>query len=115
MKKSMEDVAAARFEMISPLLDASLDPVLRIEKQKEVAWHCGKSYRTIGRWLKAYEANGFAGLKPKKTCPKTVSALPEHYTEVLESAITLRRDVRPAVYGTSSKSLNWKALQRKAL
>ena len=30
MKNSMEDVAAARFEIISPLLDASLDPVLRI-------------------------------------------------------------------------------------
>ena len=41
MKNSMEDVAAARFEIISPLLDASLDPVLRIEKQKEVSCHCG--------------------------------------------------------------------------
>ena len=92
MEKSMEDVAAARFEIISPLLDASLDPVLRIEKQKEVSWHCGKSYRTIGRWLKSYAANGFAGLKPSKTCPKTVSALPENYAEILEAAITLRRE-----------------------
>ena len=92
MKKSMEDVAAARFEIISPLLDATLDPVLRIEKQKEVSWHCGKSYRTIGRWLKAYQSTGFAGLKPKRTCPKTVSALPENYTEILEAAITLRRE-----------------------
>lgn len=92
MKKSMEDVAAARFAIISPLLDATLDPVLRIEKQKEVSWHCGKSYRTIGRWLKAYQSTGFAGLKPKKTCPKTVSALPENYTEILEAAITLRRE-----------------------
>ena len=73
MKKSIEEVAAARFEILSPLLNASLDPVLRIEKQKEVAWHCEKSYRTIGRWLKSYAAYGFAGLKPKKTCPKTVS------------------------------------------
>ena len=92
MEKSMEDVAAARFEIISPLLDASLAPVLRIEKQKEVSWHCGKSYRTIGRWLKSYTANGFAGLKPSKTCPKTVSALPENYAEILEAAITLRRE-----------------------
>lgn len=92
MKKSMEDVAAARFESISPLLDASLDFSLRIEKQKEVAWHSGKSYRTIGRWLKAYEANGFAGLKPKKTCPKAAAALPENHAEILEAAITLRRE-----------------------
>ena len=92
MEKSMEDVAAARFEIISPLLDASLDPVLRIEKQKEVSWHCGKSYRTIGRWLKAYQATGFTGLKPRKTCPKAVSALPENYAEILEAAIMLRRE-----------------------
>lgn len=26
-----------------------------------------KMYRTIGRWLKSYAANGFAGLKPSKT------------------------------------------------
>ena len=92
MKKSIEDVAASRFEIISPLLDASLDAVLRIEKQKEVAWHSGKSYRTIGRWVKTYAAKGFAGLKPKKTCPKSVSALPENYAEILEAAITLRRE-----------------------
>lgn len=92
MKKSMEDVAAARFEIISPLLNASLDPVARIEKQKEVSWHCGTSYRTIGRWLKSYAAHGFAGLKPKKTCPKTGSALPKNYAEIVEAAITLRRE-----------------------
>src|SRR5574344_2883879 len=84
-KKSMEDVAAARFEIISPLLDAALDPVLRIEKQKEVSWHCGKSYRTIGRWLKSYAAHGFTGLKPNKTRPKTNAALPGNYGERVEA------------------------------
>lgn len=92
MKKSMEDVAAARFEIISPLLDASLDSVLLIEKQKEVAWHCGKSYRTIGRWLKAYHSDGFEGLKPKKPCPNRKSSLPESYRQIVEAAITLRRE-----------------------
>jgi transposase InsO family protein len=92
MKKSREDVAAARFEIISPLLSASFDAVLRIEKQKEVARHFGKSYRTIGRWLKAYEISGFSGLKPKKTCPNQGAVLPENQAEILEAAITLRRE-----------------------
>lgn len=128
MKKSMEDVAAARFEIISPLLDAALDPVLRIEKQKEVSWHCGKSYRTIGRWLKSYAAHGFTGLKPKKTCPKTNAALPENYAEIVEAAISLRREcpsrsVRDiiqileleslVVKGTLSRSTLQRHLQKK--
>lgn len=92
MKKTLEDVAAARFEIISPLLDASLDPVLLIEKQKEVTWHSGKSYRTIGRWLTSYRASGFEGLKPRSSCSQKESSLPEGYPHIVEAAISLRRE-----------------------
>ena len=92
MTKSAEEIAAKRFEIISSLLDASLDPALLISKKKEVAWHTGKSYRTIGRWLKAYQVDGFKGLKPKTTVSKTAVALPEGYADIVESAITLRRE-----------------------
>lgn len=92
MKKSTEEIAAKRFEIISSLLDSALDPALLIRKKKEAADHAGKSYRTIGRWLAAYQIDGFEGLKPKKTVPKAVTALPEGYTDIVEEAITLRRE-----------------------
>jgi len=92
MGKSTEKIAAKRFQIISSLLDATLDPALLINKKKEVAEHADKSYRTIGRWLSAYQADGFEGLKPKKTVPKAVAALPEGYTNIVEAAITLRRE-----------------------
>lgn len=92
MTKSIEEIAAKRFEIISCLLDATLDPALLINKKKEAAWHTGKSYRTIGRWLKAYQSEGFEGLKPKKPVLKTAATLPKGYTDIVEAAITLRRE-----------------------
>ena len=91
--KLPQEVAAERFEIISPLLDPNLDADLFCAKKNELAEHCSLSYRTIGRWYKRYKQEGFQGLIPKSPVPKQpLSKLPDNFPEVVEQAIALRRE-----------------------
>ena len=51
------------------------------------------SYKTIKRYDDAYQANGFAGLKPRDRMPRYSGNLPENFDELLQEAIQLRREV----------------------
>jgi len=87
-----EETAAKRMQMITPLLDPALEHQQIVELKKEICKNEGISYRTVGRYLDAYLAEGFSGLKPKVSYHQKESRLPENFPELLEEAIILRRE-----------------------
>lgn len=91
-KAKPEDVATNRVMMITPLLDASLDPHQLIQKKKEISEKHQVSYRTIDRYYQAYLEKGFDGLKPKISYQQNNSTLPENYPDIVEQAIGLRKE-----------------------
>ena len=93
MSTSPEARAAKRFEIISHLMDPGLDAGLFCAKKNELAAHFGVSYRTISRWYKKYQLDGFLGLVPKATVAKNpVAALPEDFPDIVQAAIALRKE-----------------------
>ena len=93
MSTSPEARAAKRFEIISHLMDPGLDASLFCAKKNELAAHFGVSYRTISRWYKKYQMDGFLGLVPKATAAKNpVAALPEDFPDIVQAAIALRKE-----------------------
>lgn len=92
-KESPQEIAAKRFEIISPLLDPNLDADMFCATKNKTASASGVSYRTIGRWYKRYKENGFAGLEPKAPISKQpTSKLPANFSEIVDNAIELRRE-----------------------
>lgn len=92
-KQRPEDIAGTRLMMISPLLEEGLDNQQIIALKKIIAQEHDVSYRTLTRYLKAYEKEGFQGLKPKTSYKRTNSQLPDNFSEVVDHAIILRREV----------------------
>jgi transposase InsO family protein len=92
-KQTPEDVAGKRLMMITPLLDEGLDHSRLIELKKRISDDQDISYRTLTRYLQAYEHEGFQGLKPKSGYKCTSSSLPEDFPAVVDHAIILRREV----------------------
>jgi transposase InsO family protein len=91
-KLNPEDTAAKRMQLITPLLDPSLDSQKIIELKKQICYRENISYRTISRYLDAYRSEGFQGLKPKVSYHQKESRLPPDFPELLEEAIVLRRE-----------------------
>ena len=90
--RTPDDVAAARLQMITPMLDESLDTSQIIELKKKISEENELSYRSISRYLDTYKAGGFTGLKPKTGYKRTSNKLPENFPEVVEHAVILRRE-----------------------
>jgi transposase InsO family protein len=77
------EIAAFRFEMISPLLDDKLTEaqkrrIIRDRTRRAVQWPCSPGKKPIGRstlfrWLKDYREKGFLGLMPKVRKDKGVA------------------------------------------
>ena len=60
-----EEEALARFQIISPLLDESLDEAKYIQLRRKQAEKYNLSDKTVRRYVNAYRQNGFEGLKPR--------------------------------------------------
>lgn len=88
-----ESTAASRFQMISPLLDASLDTAARCRLREKIAVGQGISTRTIYRYENAYRKQGFAGLKPVDRSGMGAGKLPDNFDELMQEAILLKREV----------------------
>jgi len=91
-KQTPEDVAAKRLSMITPLLEADLDPARMVELKKKISEAHECSYRSISRYLQAYQREGFGGLKPKTGYKRNQDLQVENFSEILEEAIILRRE-----------------------
>lgn len=88
-----EETALARFQMIAPLMDETLDPAKRIELRRRIADRNGISYKTVKRYDDAFQEGGFEGLKPKSHKAHSHGKQPENFEELVQEAIQLRREV----------------------
>ena len=71
-----DETALARHQIISTLVDASLDASKRQLLREQLASQHGLSTRTLRRYEQAYCEMGFKGLKPKSHDPKPSPKLP---------------------------------------
>ena len=92
-KKWQEDEALHRFQLISPILDDSLDPAKRLQIRKEIAEKNDITTRSLYRYEAAYRAGGFRALKPLNREQRRSFALPENFDELVGEAIQLKREV----------------------
>ena len=88
-----DETALARHQIISALMDDSLDSSKRQLLRKQLATQHGLSIRTLRRYEKGYAENGFKGLKPKSHDPKPSPKLPDNFEKILDEAILLKREV----------------------
>ena len=88
-----EEEALARFQIISPLLDESLDEAKYIQLRRKQAEKYNLSDKTVRRYVNAYRQNGFEGLKPRARHYYQKGNLPDNYKELVQEAIQLRREV----------------------
>ena len=88
-----EEIAVSRHKIIAPILVAmeeKTDAAKLVMLRKEACEQNGIHRRTLGRWLDAYEQQGFEGLKPARRDKKGTGTVPE---DLLAEAILLRREV----------------------
>lgn len=88
-----EEKALARFQLISPLFDSTLDPARKIQLRKDLAEQAGFSEKTLRRYENAYREGGFVGLKPQDRTKHRDQALPQNFEALLAEAIQLKREV----------------------
>ena len=89
MKKTREETAYERAQILNPLMGPAMDPALRTLKIEAIAQDEGLSPRTIRRWLKAYEEQGFNGLVPATKSSNKTGSVTE---SILDEAVMLRRE-----------------------
>jgi transposase InsO family protein len=92
-KRTQDEVATERFEMIAPLIGGGLDKGLRHELVRKAAEKGCVSERTIRRLYAAWESGGFDALKPSRGYSRPDAKLPEQFDDIVETAIELRREV----------------------
>ena len=106
-KKRTEEIAANRLQMISPLLDPTLDDAKRQVLKEEITILYGISERTLRRWMNKYRGNGFDGLKPKAPETSGKSKIPE---SLMAEAIRLRREVPSRSVTELIRILEWEGI-----
>jgi transposase InsO family protein len=92
-QRKPEEIAVNRHKIIGPILVAmeeKADAAKLVLLKKEVCEQNGIHRRTLGRWLDAYQQQGFEGLKPVQWDRRNSVTIPE---ELLAEAILLRREV----------------------
>ena len=80
-----EDVATQRMMLISPFLAEGLDPAKVTELKKVTAEKNNISYRSLGRYLDAFNQGGFAGLMPKTPARQDFHGkLPDNWKRIVD-------------------------------
>ena len=93
VRKWQEDEALKRFQLISPLLDATLDEAKRLQLRTKIAEENGISTRSLYRYEKMWREGEFQGLQPKDRKKHRKQPLPTNFDELLAEAIQLKREV----------------------
>ena len=91
--RKAEEIAVNRHKIIASIV-AAMEENTDVAKltllKNEACENNGIHRRTLGRWLDAYQANGFEGLKPVGRDAGKRGAIPD---ELINEAILLRREV----------------------
>ena len=103
-RQRIEELAANRLKLISPLLDTALDRDKKQMMREQLCIQTGLSERTIRRYLNLYQEKGFEGLKPQNSGRSGNSVIPD---DVLEEAIALRREVPKRSINEIIRILEW--------
>ena len=85
--------ALRRFQMIAPLMDQTLDSARKTATRRTIADDNGISVKTIRRYESAFRSKGFSGLMPKSRKGSIDRRLPENYSEYVQEAIILKKEV----------------------
>jgi putative transposase len=96
MKKTKEwqnEEALKRFQIITQLLAEELDVAKKKEVRNALASKHKVSERSLYRYEKAYQENGFEGLKPKGKAERRDKRRPINFRALLDEAIQLKREV----------------------
>jgi transposase InsO family protein len=91
-RKKPEEVAAERFALIAPMATEGHDKCRLHDLMREISEREGISKRTLKRYIDAYDAAGFDGLKPKVGGTRTGGDPPTCSSEIVDAAIELRRE-----------------------
>lgn len=91
--KWQDETALERFKLISQLIDPDLDPAKRAQLRQEIARNNGISERSLFRYEKAYRQGSFTGLKPVSRMSEKILGPFPGFSEVLQEAILLKREV----------------------
>lgn len=106
--KKADEIAAQRFQLISPLLAEGLDAGKAKELKEQICKASGLSERTIRRYLTQFRKEGFSGLKPKgKQSQMKIGTIPSH---IIEQAILLRREIPSRSVSQIIQILEWEGL-----
>jgi transposase InsO family protein len=90
-QRKADQVATERAEMLGPLLTSGLDPAKRSQIIREICSKYGVSERSIRRYLQAYQAEGFTGLRPKgRDYHGKIGSVDDY---LVDQAVALRREV----------------------
>ena len=92
-QKWQDEQALFRFQTISPLLDTELDAKKKNTLRQQIAQDKDISVRTLYRWEKLHAVGGFSALKPANRAQRRSAKLPKNFSEVLQQAILLKREV----------------------
>lgn len=103
-KQRIEEIAANRLKLISPLLDTALDRDKRQMLKEQLCIQTGLSERTIRRYLNQYQEKGFDGLKPQSSGRSGNSVIEP---DLLQEAIALRREVPKRSISEIIRILEW--------
>lgn len=76
-KQCQEGQALERFQMLSPLLDESLDQAKRVELREQLSIQYQVSTRRLYRYENYYREKGCTGLKPMNRESHRAQSLPE--------------------------------------
>lgn len=92
-QKWQDEQALFRFQTISPLLDTELDAKKKNTLRQQIAQDKDISIRTLYRWEKLHAVGGFSALKPANRAQRRSAKLPKNFSELLQQAILLKREV----------------------
>ncbi len=103
-QKKAEEIAAARVQLLSPLLASGIDAAKAQKLKEQISKEQGISERTIRRYLSMYSLNGFSGLKPKSKGRQPSQTIAP---EIVDQAIILRREVPSRSVAQIIQILEW--------
>lgn len=89
---AQERSAEEKLRLITPLLTPGMDKATRIQTMNQIASEGEVSYRSLGRYLAAWNAGGFEALKPKEPWNKGKHLQPDLSDEIFQEAVALRKE-----------------------
>jgi transposase InsO family protein len=90
--KTASEAAVERFNLISPLIDSSIDKGRRHDLMFEISKRANVSERTLRRYVNAWGEGGLDALKPKQGWERQGSELGGGFEQIVSAAVELRRE-----------------------